>query len=147
MRSYAYDLDSGLLEALTDANENTTEYSYDALRELQSVQLDVTGLRNATGMSAQYTYAQGRMTGLTYGSFQYGFTYDLWGNVTQVTMNGSSLVSYDYGTAAHKGQVQTMTYGNGQQVFYSYNALGQVETAGYTGQLNRFRQHASAGGI
>ena len=144
--SYAYDLDSGLLEALTDANENTTEYSYNALRELQSVQLDVTGLRNATGMSAQYTYAQGRMTGLTYGGFQYGFTYDLWGNVTQVTMNSASLVSYDYGTAAHKGQVQTMTYGNGQQVFYSYNALGQVESVGYTGQLNRFQYTYDAEG-
>ena len=37
-------------------------------------------------------------------------------------------------TALPRGMVQTMTYGNGQEVFYTYNVLGQVEAVGYTDQ-------------
>ncbi len=68
----------------------------------------------------------------------YQFAYDIWGNVLSVTMNGRPLVSYDYGDTAYKGQVQTLTYGNNQAVYYTYNVLGQVIGVGYTNQPDRF---------
>lgn len=145
---YQYNQDSGLLEYLIDANGNKTEYSYNAVRELQAAHLDVSNLTNGSGMNAQYNYTKGLLTTLIYGAYQYHFQYDIWGNVLSVRMNGSLLVSYDYGDHAHTGQVQTMTYGNGQKVFYNYNSLGQVVNVGYTNQLNRFTYtYASDGSL
>ena len=143
---YQYDLNTGLLSALTDANQNTTEYTYNAMRELQTVQLDVSDLANGTGMQARYNYSSGRLAEIVYGNFTYAFTYDAWGNITKVTMNNKTLVSYDYGASAYKGQAATVTYGNNQKVFYNYNGLGQVITVGYTGQLNRFQYTYAADG-
>lgn len=97
-------------------------------------------------MDASYSYTQGRLTSLTYGAFEYVFTYDIWGNVLSVTMNGKSLVTYDYGDDAYKGQVSTMTYGNGQKVYYFYDALGQISTVGYTNQVKRFAYQYNSDG-
>lgn len=145
---YYYDSVTGLISTLVDACGNHTRYTYNALRELESVSVDVSGLKsNSTtstlvpgelSMDVTYTYSSGRLSTLTYGDIVYQFTYDAWGNVLKVMMGGYTLVSYSYGDYAYKGQVQTLTYGNGQRVFYTYNSLGQVTTVGYTGQLNRF---------
>jgi RHS repeat-associated protein len=56
------------------------------------------------------------------------------------------LVTYIYGDTAYKGQVQTLTYGNGQAVYYTYNALGQVTNVGYTNQPDRFNYVYDADG-
>ena len=151
--SYTYNSSSGLLTALKDGNGKTTSYTYNALRELASVKMSVSGLKTSgTSMSAvpvltsdgntmqaNYTYSKGRLTKLVSGDSTYTFTYDIWGNVLTVKMNSMTLATYQYGNYASKGQVQTLTYGNGQKVFYTYDALGQVATVGYTGQLNRFK--------
>lgn len=135
---YHYNTDTGLLEYLIDANNVRTDYSYNAMRELQMVNLDPSNIAGSTAMAANYTYTQGRLTGLTYGMYSYQFAYDIWGNVVSVIMNGRPLVTYDYGDTAYKGQVQTLTYGNNQSVYYTYNALGQVSNVGYTNQAERF---------
>lgn len=143
---YTYDANTGLLESLVDGNGNRTEYTYNAMRELSNVHLDMESIVGSTGMDADYTYEQGRLTQLDYGNYHYSFSYDIWGNVLSVTMNDSLLVSYDYGSGASRGMVETMTYGNGQEVFYTYNALGQVVAVGYTGQPNRFQYTYDADG-
>ena len=135
---YHYNSNTGLLEYLIDANNVRTDYSYNAMRELQMVNLDPSNIAGSTAMAANYTYTQGRLTGLTYGMYSYQFAYDIWGNVLSVTMNGRPLVTYDYGDTAYKGQVQTLTYGNNQAVYYTYNVLGQVIGVGYTNQPERF---------
>ena len=136
---YTYDANTGLLEALVDGNGNRKEYTYNAMRELTNVHLDMESIVGSIGMDADYTYEQGRLTQLDYGDYHYEFSYDIWGNVLSVMMNDALLVSYNYGNGASKGMVQTMTYGNGQEVFYTYNVLGQVEAVGYTDQLSRFQ--------
>lgn len=135
---YHYNSNTGLLEYLIDANNVRTDYGYNAMRELQMVNLDPSNIAGSTAMAASYIYTQGRLTGLTYGAYTYQFAYDIWGNVVSVTMNGRPLVTYNYGDTAYKGQVQTLTYGNGQTVYYTYNALGQVTNVGYTNQPERF---------
>jgi RHS repeat-associated protein len=135
---YHYNSNTGLMEYLIDANNVRTEYSYNAMRELQMVNLNPTNIAGSTAMAANYTYTQGRLTGLTYGVYTYQFAYDIWGNVVSVTMNDRPLVTYNYGDTAYKGQVQTLTYGNNQTVYYTYNGLGQVTNVGYTNQPDRF---------
>ena len=143
---YHYNSNTGLLEYLIDANNVRTNYGYNAMRELQMVNLDPSNIAGSTAMAANYTYTQGRLTGLTYGVYSYQFVYDIWGNVVSVTMNSRPLVTYIYGDTAYKGQVQTLTYGNGQAVYYTYNALGQVTNVGYTNQPDRFNYVYDADG-
>lgn len=143
---YQYNVQTGLLDSLIDANGNETEYTYNALRELQLARMDVSNLTNGDEMATNYNYANGRLVSLVYGSFQYAFAYDIWGNILTVTMNAQPLVSYNYGNDVYRGQVQTMTYGNGQSVFYAYDALGQIEAVGYTDQPNRFTYTYNADG-
>ena len=135
---YHYNSNTGLLEYLIDANNVRTNYGYNAMRELQMVNLDPSNIAGSTAMAASYIYTQGRLTGLTYGVYTYQFAYDIWGNVVSVTMNDRPLVTYNYGDTAYKGQVQTLTYGNNQTVYYTYNGLGQVTNVGYTNQPDRF---------
>lgn len=59
---------------------------------------------------------------------------------------GTAAVAYDYGSGAFRSMVETMTYGNGQEVFYTYNALGLIVAVGYTGQPNRFQYTYDADG-
>lgn len=135
---YHYNSNTGLLEYLIDANDVRTNYGYNAMRELQMVNLDPSNIAGSTAMAASYIYTQGRLTRLIYGAYTYQFAYDIWGNVVSVTMNGRPLVTYNYGDTAYKGQVQTLTYGNNQTVYYTYNGLGQVTNVGYTNQPDRF---------
>ena len=133
---YDYDTVTGILQSLTDANGNETEYTYNAVRELANVHLDVSGLVNGNDMEASYSYDRGRLTSLTYGDFSYNFTYDIWGNLTCVKMNNSTLVSYNYGSSAWNRQPVTMTYGNGNTVYYSYDDFGMVESVAYGSASN-----------
>ena len=133
---YDYDTVTGILQSLTDANGNETEYTYNAVRELANVHLDVSGLVNGNDMEASYSYDKGRLTSLTYGDFSYDFTYDIWGNLTCVKMNNSTLVSYNYGSSAWNRQAVTMTYGNGNTVYYSYDDFGMVESVAYGSASN-----------
>ncbi len=149
---YDYNTLTGILEAVTDACGNETRYSYNGARELAAASLDVTGLFAATVMETEYSYdSYGRLAELSYGDLEYNFTYDAWGNTLSVSLNGSPLVSYNYGNKACEGQVQSLTYGNGQTVNYTYNASGNITSVGYSNQANRFQysyaQDGSLAGI
>lgn len=128
---YNYDMTTGILQSLVDGNGNTTEYTYDAVRELANVNLDVSSLTNGSSMAAQYSYDHGRLAEIDYGAYQYDFSYDIWGNVLSVAMNDQVLVSYNYGDYAFDRVVQSLTYGNGKAVYYTYNDVGMVASVAY----------------
>ncbi len=146
---YTYENWDGLITTITDGNGNQTNYTYNALRELASVQMNVSGLKTLDAstsslvdasetMDVVYDYEKGRLTSISYGDCIYLFTYDKWGNILSVTMDDTMLVTYEYGENACKGLVSTITYGNGQSVYYTYNNLGQVVTVGYVENEVRF---------
>lgn len=136
---YIYDANTGVLNTLIDGNGSITNYYYNATRELINAQLNIDSLIDTRCIDAEYTYDQGRLTELKYGNYNYNFNYDVWGNVLSVRMNNVLLVSYDYGNYASDGRTQKLTYGNGQSVYYGYNALGQIESVGYDINDIRFR--------
>ena len=132
--SYPYPIDKP--ESIIDGNGNQTSYTYNALWELSSVKMNVSGLKtlgsdltlinDGTSINVNYEYEKGRLTTICYGDCIYHFTYDKWGNLLSVSMDGKTLVSYDYGEEAYKGWVRIITYGNGQSLYYTYNFQGQV---------------------
>jgi len=141
-QKYSYGFPINKPTAITDANGNKTSYTYNALWELASAQMDVSGLKtlaedlslmdDGTTIGVEYTYEKGRLTEIKYGDCIYLFTYDKWGNLLTVSMDGRLLVTYSYGEKSYKGLVHSITYGNGESVYYTYNAREQVVGIGYT---------------
>ncbi len=85
----------------------TVNYSYDSEGNLSTVE------RTAGDVTQHYIFA-----------------YDIWGNRTSVAVGTNrTLASYAYG--AGNGNLQTMTYGNGDAISYTYDTLGRVCTATY----------------
>ena len=156
--SYQYDEKSDDIAGITDKNGNTTQFEYNGLRELSLATMEVSGLVKARieNLSVQFTegpdeisvgyeYEDGRLTSVHYGESVYVFTYDKWGNMLTVTMDGSTLVTYDYGTEAYKGLPQIIGYGS-SKIYYTYDHLDRVSTVGYTQNNPRYEYSYSADG-
>ncbi|MDO5411669.1 MAG: RHS repeat-associated core domain-containing protein [Lachnospiraceae bacterium] len=141
--------DIGLTESVTDALSHKTAYGYNTKNDrLTSVTLD-------DGTAATYTYANGVLDsivrssllpdGATKVSQKYGFTYDIYDNVTSVKVGNKTLVSYTY--MAHNGPLKKITYGNGSTVEYGYDVLGRVITEKRDGTLKYRYVYSSEGDL
>ena len=153
---YTYGAPYSQITGITYGNGSKTSYTYNALGELTSAKMNVSGLKtllsdrtitdSSEEIKAEYVYKQGRLTEIHYGGCVYAFTYDKWGNILRAAMNEKILVRYDYGDAAYKGLVQSAVYSTGQSVYYTYNSLGQVSTVGYAqGNVSFIYTYDSAG--
>lgn len=156
--SYQYDEKSDDIAGITDKNGNTTEFEYNGLRELSLATMEVSGLVKASienlsvqfiegpdEISVGYEYEDGRLTSVHYGDSVYVFAYDKWRNLLTVTMDGSTLVTYDYGTEAYKGLAQIISYGS-SRIYYTYDHLDRVSTVGYTENNPRYEYSYSVDG-
>ena len=117
--TYTYDLLSGHVESVEDANGNVTEYEYYEDNGLvKSV--------SSGGKTVNYTYnnAGTQLTSITHNGFNYNFVYDVFGNVTQTKVGSAVLMTNTY--QAKNGNLIMSTYGNGDTVEYEYNAYGQT---------------------
>ena len=116
---YNYDKQSGRLNSTTDAEDNRTEYTYNA---------DNGNLTKVTagGKTVSYAYdsSKTRLTGITHNGFNYNFTYDAFGNVLTTKAAGTTLMTNTYGSG--NGLLTKSTYGNGDYINYSYDDLGRT---------------------
>jgi RHS repeat-associated protein len=117
--TYGYNTLNGCLDSLTDANNHTTNYGYDAYGLLVSVSA---ANSNNTTSSATYTYTNDRLTAITHNGFSYNFTYDIWGQLTQVSVGSQPIVSYTYGSGINRTRLNSVTYHNstGSETVYEY---------------------------
>ena len=151
-----YSTDKNFVLSSTDTSNNTTYYGYNS-NDLLSY------TRNAKGtyvyyeyngqndrqtkayingvVSASYAYTKGALstitrTGTANGTSKtqtYSFTYDNFGNVTQVKVGTSVLVSYEY--AANNGNLTKTTYGNGTYIENVYDVLDRIVQIKYNGSI------------
>ena len=105
------------------SNGTTVSYGYDGLDRLTS--------RTSNGNTETYTYASsginaGHLTGISNPTGSSTYTYDGYGHVasqTDVIFGQTLTVAYVYdGT----GRLHGMTYPDSMNVYFSYNAAGQV---------------------
>jgi len=117
--TYGYNVLNGCLDSIIDANSHTTNYGYDAYNLLVSVSA---ANSNNTISSAAYTYTNDRLTAITHNGFSFNFTYDIWGQLTQVSVGNQPIVSYNYGTNEYRGRLISITYHNdiGNETVYEY---------------------------
>ena len=123
-KTTTYDIDgtTGLTNSVTDPKGNATNYTYDA------------GNYSLTGVSAQiragtvqntYGYdSSDRLNRITHNGFDYGFSYDGFGNTTNIKVGSQSLITNTY--AGNNGNMSNSTYGNGFQLGYGYDSYDRV---------------------
>lgn len=102
---YSYDTLNGILTAITDANDNETSYSYDASGLLTQVSVD--------NSSANYAYNNDRLVSITHNGFSYNLSYDIWGQLTSVSVGNQNIISYEYYSGARRDKIKSVTYHNG----------------------------------
>lgn len=112
---YTYNQLNGALTAIKDGNQNTTSYTYDAYGLLTSVSAINTQYVTGTELtcSANYVYENDRLVSISHNGFSYNLSYDIWGQLTEVSVGAQKIVSYTYGEFECRDRVSTITYHNG----------------------------------
>ena len=119
--SYSYDQNKGLLTSTTNSNENTTNYTYQANTD------QLTGVSATVGnqtISNSYQYDIDKLTKITHNGFDYIFTYDNFGNNSEVKVGNQSLIQYNYNL--YNGDLNNVVYGNQDTTAYTYDEYGNV---------------------
>jgi len=130
---YFYNSTNGRLLATISPKGEGLYYEYDDIG-------NVTMVYPATVSGDSYNYTQNgaveyeysehnRLEKITTASSEYNFTYDIFGNSTEIKLGSDVLASYTYN--ANNGKLDTLTYGNGAQVKYVYDALDRIEKIQY----------------
>ena len=58
-------------------------------------------------------YNNDRLVAITHNGFTYNLTYDLWGQLTSVSVGDTVIISYKYGSGANRDRITQSTYHNG----------------------------------
>lgn len=130
--SYVYSLANGLKQSETLANDSSVLYGYDAVGALTSVSQTVTNFLtdSSIAMQTQYAYENDRIVSITHNGFSYNYDYDIYGNLSSISVSNTPLVSYSYNNDYYKS-VNTITYANGMKISYSYDAKGNITGISY----------------
>ena len=116
---YDYDLKKGTLKSVTDPKGNKTSYTYSPANDaVQSI--------SSGGITTSYEYTDGRLSKINHNSTQYGFTYDSFGKTVSTKVGSRTLSTNKYGS--YNGDLESITYGNGNTRSYAYNVFGQLSS-------------------
>ncbi len=119
-----YDFEDGLLTNIENENYVTTNYEYDASdRQTKAYVNNAQAIKLA---EVSYSYFKGALSEITRTDGQkYTFTYDGFGNTTQIKIGDNILVTYEY--EPNNGKLLKTTYGeNGTYVENVYDDLDRV---------------------
>ena len=142
--TYTYDDYSGLLTEVKNAKNSVTHYSY-AVGNLRTESVQQDNL-----VRINYGYENGNLTSLTRGDYDeesgnidaataqtYNFSYNRWGQVTETKVGSQTLSANTY--YAFNGEVEgvggylsSTTYGNGDEITYTYDELDRLVEKAYT---------------
>ena len=109
-----------------DDDTTRTSYTYDNMYRM--VVASTTTDTNST-LSANYTYTDDNLTKLQTGSTTYNFEYGNFALRRNVKIGTQTLASYTY--TARNNYLDTLAYGNGDSVKYTYDQQGRVTKQTY----------------
>jgi RHS repeat-associated protein len=111
---------NGLVNSVTDPLGHTVTNTYNTDYSLNSVSTTVGGQTVANS----YTYDNDRLKTITHNGFAYTFVYDTFGNVTEVKVGTTTLITNAY--QARTGRLNSFTYGNGDTVEYVFDSFDRI---------------------
>lgn len=123
---YNYDENSLLTSyGFSPDSEYNTKYSYNGMGALESIEQivnqidsgDTQGLKNMK-INTSYAYEHDNITEISHNGFTYKLTYDASGNVSNVSVNNSSIFSFNNKYGRSKNQLSKITYGDGTSLIY-----------------------------
>ena len=127
--TYNYDANTNVLLSVkypNDTDATKTVYTYDDMYRLASAAAST----DTQTLSANYTYADDMLTKITTGSTTYNFAYGSFGLRSEISIGDKALATYNY-TNDRNNYLQTLAYGNGDSVQYTYDQLGRVVVETY----------------
>ena len=136
--NYEYNQITGTLTKVTNSNNEETNYTYDNLNRISTVN------KTANGQNYQnsYTYTNDRLNTITHNGFSYSFVYDKFGNTSQVKVGSQTLITNNY--TANNGLLTSATYGNNQQISYTYDRFNRMITQTKTHGTYQYKYDAKS---
>mgnify|MGYP000671398629 FL=1 len=128
--SYTYDSENRLLTKMTDANNHSTQYHYEASTDRLT---GVSATASGQTRDVSYTYDEGdRIKSIKHGGTTYAFDYDGFGNQTMVKAGDKTLERYGY--APNNGPLITVAYGNGDTQEILYDKEERIKSRRWNGE-------------
>ena len=124
---YTWETATDLLFSLTDGRGSRLSYGYDNAERLTSVSQDVTIGGVKKNVKNTYTYTKDKLTAIDHNGFRYGFGYDAFGNTTSASIAGKQVVSYTY--EAKNGNLTKVVYANGNEIRYTYDSQDRLSAS------------------
>ena len=140
---YTYNDAKGTLTSFTDKAGHILNYTYDVNTDaITSVSQT---LSSGESIQKNYSYEDYRLKNITHNGFNYSFAYDSFGNVTQTKVGSQVLVTNTYGS--YNGDLNRITYGNGDFIDYTYDDYGNVVAVSQNGIQNFTWNYDSTGNL
>jgi RHS repeat-associated protein len=127
--TYSYNENTNVLEWVQypeDTTATRTEYTYDNMYRLAKAETDVS---TGTTLTASYGYTNDLLTSIATGSTTYSFTYGAFALRSNIKIGSRTLASYTY--TSRNNFLDTLAYGNGDSVKYTYDKQGRVTKQTY----------------
>lgn len=102
-------------------------------------------LSNGNIIQNNYTYEDYRLKNISHNGFNYSFVYDSFGNITQTKVGSQILATNTYGS--YNGNLNRVTYGNGDYIDYAYDDYGNVVAVSQNGAQNFTWGYDSTGNL
>lgn len=112
-----YNLSNGLFKAYADVAKTFTSYNYNNSGVLTQI--------SANGNIINFTYENDKIATINQNDTIYKFKYDGWGQVTQISIGDTPIVSYQYDSEEYRDRIIRVTYHNDDSTqsitSFSYN--------------------------
>lgn len=116
--TYNIDTTTGLINSITNAKSQVTNYIYDDKQRIKKVL--------NKNKSVNYNYnTNNLLDSINQGNKTYKFVYDEFLNTKQIKLNNITLVDNEY--EENNGNLKSSTYGNSQSINYSYDKFDRVD--------------------
>lgn len=125
--------DGKLLKYVQNPLSNRTGYLYDSRDRLTYVfnDSDKDGVVDTSEINVQYVYENNRLKSIVTDSTTYSYSYDVFGNITQISAGETVLVTFTYRSG--NGKLLKRTYANGDIEEYTYDKLDRLVSVKYNG--------------
>ena len=147
--SYAYDATGNFMTSVTNASNNTTEYTYTTRGEVSTVKdplnyttsytyddLGRTASVSSSSRTVGFTYDHDRLSAVTVNNGVYTFDYDSLGRMTTSRIDGAPIVSSSF-DAYSRMDSQKVT-GDPVRTYFTYDVLDRLSKTTYNGSEKRY---------